>query len=673
MFTLTLRDSSILSLIETVSLKTGKNFIVHPSVSGDVTVISNKPVNAEKLYSIFLSVLQVHGYSAVTVGDIIKILPSSHGSKSPIPVVGENSEPGDQLVRKIVAVKHVPARDLIRIMEPMVDEGGLLAVFPAANALVITDRASNISSLEDMIRLIDRPDQKEVELISIRHASASDIAQTLAPLQQISATGAYGPDLMQIFPDDRSNSVLISGSPAVRQRVRSLIAKLDLPLGSLGGGTRVIPLRFAKADDLATILRGTFNSETDPGETNKNYRNPSERLAGQDREQNDIEYTEDEPLSDFQVPVSPTQSTSESVIIQTDPNTNSLVVTAPPDDMRRILDIISELDVRRPQVMVRAVIAEITEDNMRELGINFLLDASGSTGAVGYSNLGGATGDLASTIDLTGDGNVVSALDNGLSFALGKLSGSGVDFGLLFRAIASDSDNNILSTPTIVTLDNEPAEIVVGSNVPFVTGQQLSADNDNPFQTIERVDVGLTLRVKPQISHGNTIKLDLEQEVSNVNTTAITGASDITTSKRALSTTVLVENGQTLILGGLLDEQYTDIEEKIPLLGDIPMVGKLFRYKSELKSKKNLMIFLHPVILRDAEDASLVSQDSYQQLHQRQQSGRLDLSELPDLSNQRRSGRFADINTRSLAIDSNVDRISKPQWIEQPDGSFVLR
>ena len=463
---------------------------------------------------------------------------------------------------------------------------------------------------------------------------------------------------------------MVSGSPAVRARVRGLIEQLDQPLGSLGGGIRVIPLRFALAEDLAPILRGTFSTDSNSSEDNDSDLTIS---AGPNSQNNDDE--EDDDVSDISPdvapPASPSSSGSKRVIIQIDQNTNSLVITAPPDDMRNILKVIAELDVRRPQVLVRAVIAEVTEDNLRELGINFLLDGTSKSGPAGYTNLGGATSALVNTIDLTNGGQIGSVLESGLAFALGRFGGDGIDFGLLFRAIASDSDNNILSTPTIVTLDNEPAEIVVGSNVPFVTGQQLSADNNNPFQTIERVDVGLTLRVTPQISDDDTIKLVLEQEVSNVNTTAITGAADITTSRRALSTTVLVEDGQTLILGGLIDEQLNDVEEKVPLLGDIPLVGKLFRFKSVQKSKRNLMVFLSPVILRDSDEANSVSNESYSRLEHNESTDQLSLDELTALRNQARR-KQADARSASRR-DSQMDRNADPDWVEEPDGSHVLR
>jgi len=292
-------------------------------------------------------------------------------------------------------------------------------------------------------------------------------------------------------------------------------------------------------------------------------------------------------------PRSAAETGESSVDIQADPNTNALIITAPPDEMQNILAVVRQLDIRRAQV-------------------------TDSDAPVGFSNLGGATDGALGIAGALETGLPPASLGAGLSLALGRFGSGEIDFGFLVRAIASDADNNILSTPSIVTLDNEEAEIIVGENVPFVTGQQLSTNNDNPFQTVERQDIGLTLKVKPQINDGNTIKMELEQEVSSVNPTAVTGAADITTSKRSIKTTVLVDDGQTLVLGGLIDDQISDVEEKVPLLGDIPILGRLFRFRTTTKNKQNLMIFLHPVILRDNDSATQLSNSKYNSLRSRQ-------------------------------------------------------
>ena len=306
--------------------------------------------------------------------------------------------------------------------------------------------------------------------------------------------------------------------------------------------------------------------------------------------------------------------------------------------MRSILAVIEQLDIRRAQVLVEAIIAELTVNNSAQLGVNFAVDGSNDNRPVAITNLGGATQQLAGQFAAVEAGGA-PALSGGLSLALGRFGSGGIDFGILLSAIASDSDNNILSTPTLVTLDNQEAEIVVGQNVPFVTGQQLSASNNNPFQTIERQDIGISLKVKPQINEGNNIKMEIEQEVSDVSNTAVTGATDITTNTRRIQTTVLVEDGQTLVLGGLIDDQINDTRDKIPLLGDIPLLGSLFRYRTTSKFKRNLVVFLHPTILRDPETADFYSRSKYEDVRTaqrglfpgRESSGETARPRLPDL------------------------------------------
>ena len=627
-FTLNLKNTDIHSLIATVSKQTGRNFVVDPRVKAKVTVISTDPVNAEGLYEVFLSVLQVHGYSAVPAGDLTKIVPDVTAKQGPVPILGDERDNTDQLVTQVIKVVNVPAAQLVPILRPMVPQQGHLAAYAATNSLIITDRAANIQRIMTIIRRIDRPDNEEIEVVRLNHAAASEIVRTLSSLQRNNVGGPQGPGAMQLVADERTNSILISGDTAVRVRVRGLIAHLDTPIES-GGNTRVVYLKYANAEDIVAILQGVSQGQARVGATTNNdggavqqrpTPTPNQQPQGQNQPQQNPQGNAGNNIAQNNNGVTPRSAPSgeSSVDIQADPNTNALIITAPPDEMQNILAVIRQLDIRRAQVLVEAVIAEITEDNTREFGINFLLDGTDDEAPIGFTNLGGASDAVLGIAGATQAGTVPSTLGAGLSLALGRFDSGGIDFGVLIRAIASDADNNILSTPSIVTLDNEEAEIVVGSNVPFVTGQQLGTNNANPFQTIERRDVGLTLRVTPQINDGNTIKMDLEQEVSSVSPTAITGATDITTSTRQLSTTVLVEDGQTLVLGGLIDDQITDTVEKVPLLGDIPVLGNLFRFKTVQKSKRNLMIFLHPVILRDAETASQFSNAKYNFIRSRQ-------------------------------------------------------
>jgi len=395
--------------------------------------------------------------------------------------------------------------------------------------------------------------------------------------------------------------------------MRGTISNLDTPVQS-GGNTRVIYLRFANAADLLGILTGVSAGQAKVGTDNSAAEGGAPATAAAPSiDANGVQIPQPSVPTASLIPRAPQGDDRPNVDIQADEDTNALIITAPPDEMRSILAVIEQLDIRRAQVLVEAIIAELSTNNSAQLGVNFAVDGSDSNRPVAYTNLGGATQALVGTVASQG-----ASLANGLSLAIGRFGGNGIDFGFLLSAIASDTDNNILSTPTLVTMDNQEAEIVVGQNVPFVTGRQLSSSNNNPFQTIERQDIGISLKVKPQINEGDNIKMEIEQEVSDVSNTSITGATDITTNKRSIKTTVLVEDGQTLVLGGLIDDKVNDSRDKVPFLGDIPLLGSLFRYRTSSKTKRNLMVFLHPTILRDPETADYYSRSKYDELRSAQ-------------------------------------------------------
>ncbi len=628
-FTLNLKNTDIHSLIATVSKQTGKNFVIDPRVKAKVTVVSAEPMGSKQLYEVFLSVLQVHGYSAVPTGDLIKIVPDVTAKQGPVPLLGSSSASTDQLVTQVIAIVNVPASQLVPILRPLVPQQGHLAAYAATNSLIITDRSANIRRLTSIIKRIDRPDSAAIEVIQLNHASAQELVRIIGSLESAGARKAGASvGAMKLAADERTNSILISGDQAVRLRVRGLIANLDTPVES-GGNTRVVYLKFADADEMVSVLSGVSQGQAKVGtgsseSTAKDAVTTAIVKAG---------------ATDAAQPVrrirssTTTKSSGPTVFIQADKHTNSLIITAPPDEMRNVLSVIAKLDIRRAQVLVEAIIAELAESSSSAIGVNYVVDGTNEDRPVGYTNLGGATQALAASIASNG-----SSLNGGLSLALGRFGSTGVNFGFLLTAIASDADNNILSTPTLVTLDNQEAEIVVGQNLPFVTGQTLASDNQNPFTTIERRDVGVTLKVKPQINEGNNIKMEIQQDVESVSATTVAGASDITTDKRSIKTTVLVEDKQTLILGGLMDDQLTEQKEKVPLLGDIPFIGNLFRYKSKKKSKRNLMVFLHPTIMRNAEDSDYYSNLKYNELRSKQltffgeeRNGASDISSPPAL------------------------------------------
>lgn len=651
-FTLNMPNADISALISLVSQRTGKNFIVDPRVKAKVTVISSTPTNASELYEVFLSVLQVHGFAAVPQGDLVKILPEVTARTGPVPDLINDmpaNSTSDQLVTHVIKVDNVPAAQLVPILRPLVPQQGHLAAYTATNSLIITDRAGNINRLLQIIKRIDVGDSGKVEVIKLQHASAAEIIRIINSLEgQNRADGSK----LKMASDDRTNSLLLSGDKTSRLRVRSLIAHLDTPLDT-GGNTKVVYLKYAKADELVNILTGVSQGQSkvgvsiEPGTGGQTAAPaPVDSGEGQQARPQVANTTQGNVQA----------STESNIDIQADPQTNSLIITAPPGEMKNILAVVRQLDIRRAQVLVEAIIAEVSESTARELGAGALF-GSGTGDPVIASNLGGALSGAASAYADP------QTLGSGLSMLLGS-----ADIGFVIRAIASDSENNILSTPSLVTLDNEEASIVVGSNVPIITSSEVSSGG-NPFQTIEREDVGIKLKIKPQINEGDTIKLVIEQEVSQVEDNASSGASDIVTSKRTINTTVLIDDGQTLVLGGLIDENTANSIEKVPLLGDIPIIGRLFQYKSKRRNKRNLMVFIHPTILRDSRTAQYYSSEKYNFLRSKQiMSSGNEMGErstsptLPELEVYFNGKRVSDNSTRkNLPSTAALDRLSVKQ------------
>ena len=597
--TLNLKDADIRALISTVSKFTGKNFIVDPRVKAKVTVISANTMTPDEVYEVFLSVLQVHGFAAVPTDSVIKIVPEVNAKSGPTPIITDGRKiPGDELVTKVIRLEHVPAAQLVPILRPLVPQQGHLAAYAPTNSLIITDHSANINRLMQIIHGVDRAESDELEIITLKYASASELVRILNSLNQ--TAGKNDPAALTLAADDRTNSILMTGDRGARLKARTTIMHLDTPLED-GGNTSVVYLKYADAENLVTILTGIQQSAAkSKGRTSTNAKTPAAVRAAA------------------------TGSTiAENAIIQADADTNALIITADPNTLLNLKAVIRQLDIRRAQVLIEAIIAEITSDQNKEVGVGLAVDGTKSDGGtvpIGLSNLAGI-GDILTAI---AGGSAAAAagggvsVGSGLSLAGGKTLSNGTRYGMLLRALASDAASNILSTPSIVTLDNEEAEIIVGQNVPFVTGSFTSAasTSTNPFQTIERQDVGLTLKVTPQVNDGDTIKLDLEQETSSV--ASISETSGPTTRKRSIKTSVLVDDGGILVLGGLIEEQANDTITKVPLLGDIPLLGKLFTSQATTKSKQNLMVFLRPSILRDYEDAAMITNEKYNYLRQLQ-------------------------------------------------------
>ena len=563
--TLNFNATDINAVISAVSEMTGRNFIVDPRVKGKVTVISHRALKSSEIYQVFLSVLKVHGFAAIPGRNVTKIVPEVNAKQDAIST-GKKSIPfSDEFITQVLEIKNVDAAQLVPILRPLVPQRGHLAAYPGSNVLVISDSAANIRRLKKIIGSIDQATGDEIEVISLQHASASEVVRIILQLSSQDPKKKKN----NLIADDRTNSILLGGNKASRLRVKALIAHLDTPV-DVGGATQVVYLRNAVAKDLVSVLTGV----------SKSVSKAKGKKAG----------------------------AAANISIQADENTNALVITAPPDIFRSLRSVIRRLDIRRAQVLVEAVIAEVSTTSAEEFGIQWGA-GSEKNGVAGLVNF-----NLGTNITSLIGASLSSppSLGSGLSLVAGNPDGNN-PIAALIRALNTDDKSNILSTPSLLTLDNEEAEIVVGRNVPFITGSYSGTGGgstpDNPFQTVQREDVGLTLRITPQINEGNAIKLKVEQEVSSINTDA--KAVDIVTNKRSIKTNVVVDDGQMIVLGGLIEETLSESEQRVPGLGDIPLLGWFFRYNVSSLVKTNLMVFIQPTILKDAAIASAHTGDKY--------------------------------------------------------------
>lgn len=590
--TLNFKDADIESVIGWVAQQTGKNFIVDPRVKSKVTIISGKPLNKDEIYQVFLSVLQVHGFAAVSSGDVIKIMPDINAKQSGVPVADKNHPgKGDEMITRVISLENVPAAQLVPILRPLIPQQGHMVAYPPSNVLIISDRAENIDRIAQIISRVDLPSvENQVEVIPLHHASAAEVARILTALEQQNQRNAQKRGGQQeggatFIADERTNSILLSGGKSERLQIRALISNLDIPL-EREGNIHVIYLRYANAKDLVPVLTGIGQKVVQQVQSAKGGKAP---VAA--------------------------QANSQPFDIQADESTNALVITASLEVFRSLRAVIRQLDVRRAQVLVEGIIAEISLNKAAQLGIQWGADGlPGGHGPVGFTNFASGTGSSLGEIAGEVASGTVSSVPEGLTLGIGRFNSNNVNFGALVRALQGDGSTNVLSTPTLLTLDNQEAEIVVGQNVPFVTGSYSSVSNSstvsNPFQTIQRQNVGIDLKVKPQINEGNTIKLDVEQKVDSLAASSA-GAADLITNTRSIKTTVLVDDGEVVVLGGLIKDDLTESVQKVPGLGDLPLLGGLFRYKTTTKDKTDLMVFLHPVIMRDESLLANVSGDKY--------------------------------------------------------------
>lgn len=580
-------DTDLGEFIDSVSRITGTSFIVDPRVKGKVTVRTVDRHDAEAIYDIFLAQLRAQGFAAVDLPNgSVKIVPDQAARLEPVPVeaAGRQSEGSDGVATRVFNVRNAASEQMLGILKPLIDPRvGVITPYPAANLLVVTDWRSNLERIDSLLRQLDQVSDEPLQMIPLRHASAADTAQLVTRL----LAREQGADGTQVVADPRSNALLVRGSADSRERVRALLAQLDRPSDSLhSSNTQVIYLRHANASEVVKVLRGLSQSGAVPAEG-----------EGQGKE-------------------TPVAMASDSGIrLEYEEGTNAVVMVGPDSELAAYRNIVEQLDIRRAQVVVEAIIAEVSDSQAQELGVQWLFaDEKFGAGIVNFGSNGVNIANVAGAAT-SGDneklGKLLSAT-TGATVGIGHIGG-GFNFAMLINALKGKSGFNLLSTPTLLTLDNAEASILVGQEVPFVTGS-VTQNNANPYQTIERKEVGVKLRIKPQVNIDNSVRLDIVQEVSSIADSS--AASDVITNKREIKTKVMVEDNGLVILGGLISDELSTSDQRVPLLGDIPGLGRLFRSDTSKNTKQNLMVFIRPRILRDGQSLAGLSQEKYRSLQQ---------------------------------------------------------
>jgi general secretion pathway protein D len=583
-----LKDADIRAFVSQVADITGYSFVIDPRVKGKVTVVSNASMDKAAVYEMFLSVLGVHGFAALPGAGVIKIVQQNNAKQIAQDEKMLTKLPSEQIVTRVIQVNNASALELVPILRPMVAKYGHLAGVAAANALIVSDHLSNIRRISKIIKELDSPSKYELEVVQLQEAWVGDMVKLLEELApgELGTSGKKGSaNKFSVVADQRSNRLILRGDESFREKMRLLISKLDQP-SSTGGKTKVIRLKHADASDIAELMKGLMGDIS------------SEENKGKG------------------------QKTAEASVYA-DEGLNALVVRAEPSLLQELEGIIEQLDIRRAQVLIEAAIVEISDRTDNKLGIQWALFDKGASIPGAFTNfgeIGVSTANILGAIvgkDSGGDIDVSTlSPSNGITFGFGEQKNSGVSWGALIQALEGDAGTNVLSTPKVITMDNQESSIIVGENIPIITGQSSSggSSTSNPFTTIERQDIGVKLVVTPSISEGDLVRLEIEQEISGVSDA--TSASDIVTTKRQIKTNVLADNGETIVLGGLIRDDVTESESKVPILGDIPFLGALFRSTSKQVTKQNLLVFLRPTILRDKESTRAVTNEKFDELWQ---------------------------------------------------------
>jgi general secretion pathway protein D len=662
-------DADIESVIAAVGDYTNTTFIIDPRVKGTVSLVSEKPLTKDQAFQLLTSVLRLRGYSVVTANGYAKVVPEADAKLQASPLQS-GAVHGDQIATQVFHLNFESANNLVAVLRPLISPNNTINANPGNNTLVITDYADNLLRLGKIITALDGPANTDLEMVPIHYAVANDIAVMVNRL--LEPGGAAGGDAGRItllaYP--RTNSVLIRATSEARSNLaKALIEKLDQPTAQ-PGNVHVVYLKNAEATKLAQTLRAVVSSDTSAIATSSASPSAAAPMPAQ---------------------AQPLPSGGQAGFIQADPTTNTLIITASESVYRNLRAIIDQLDARRAQVYIESLIVEVSASKAAEFGIQWggMSGSSSSNVRVGGVTSFSSGGNNLSSLVATQGSSSAQLPGNGLSLGIFHQAGGQLGLGALAHALESDTSTNILSMPNLITLDNEEAKIIVGQNVPFVTGQYTTAASGgsasvNPFQTVERKDIGLTLRVKPQISQGGTVKMAIYQETSGIDNSVSTGGAGLATTKRSLDTNVLVDDGQIIVLGGLIDDNMQDGVEKVPGLGDIPIIGSLFRYKTRNHVKRNLMVFLRPTIIRSNEQSVNLAEDRYDYIRNAEISGQpertsvlpnMDAPQLPPLQDGKMSGGLLfnrmdngplSNKTESTSTELNPPNVSQP---ELPQGA----
>ena len=573
-----MRDADIRAFASDMAKISNKTIVLDPRVKGNVTVVSNQDLDAGEAYAVFLAVLRVNGYSAVENNGVVKVIPES-GARQDASINNINK---DSLSTEVIRLKQANAKVLSPLLKPLINKQGHITAYEPTNSIIIADYVGNTERIKSILLEIDKNPADTFELIPLQNTSSNEIARILGSMWKGDNQMTKSFTALSV---ERSNSILLRGQKTVIEQLKGVISKLDSNT-SPSSNLKVIYLKYAQAEDLTSILENVALT------------------------------LEEEQLTS-------STGTKKTTNISFHSDTNALVISAQPDILKSLESVISQLDIKRAQVLVEALIVEVSDKLARELGVQFLFTGDGDNAPIAAQKFGSPNPELLSTIgsEISDDLSTASTMKTratnsllgleGLAIGVAKYRANAESFAAILNLVSQDGDSNILSTPSIMTMDNEESSIIVGQEIPITTGETLSGSNSNPFRSVTRQEVGVKLQVRPQINEGNAVKMYIVQEVSSIFGPIGDTSSDLITNKRNIKTTVLVDDGETIVLGGLIDDDVQETINKVPVLGNIPLLGRVFTSTSTTRTKRNLMVFLRPTIVRDSEDVRSISNRKY--------------------------------------------------------------